>query len=150
MSNAEIHKMLLHTAHETSNDTLRKAGRAQRFCFVVRSFHCSWVSAALVSAEPQKQVQQITIRSGWGGLGNSQDVTVSIRRMPSGFQRDGKPIEPRLVQALVSSLEAPRIVSPEMENLGITESWLKAQVHLQKPESFAQATKTTAGQQAFL
>ena len=31
----------------------------------------------------------------------------------------------------------------------MTESWLKAQAHLQKPELFAQATKTTAGQQAF-
>lgn len=101
------------------------------------------------AAETPKQAQQITIRSGWGGLGNSQDVTISIRRTPSGFQRDGKPIEPRLVQALVSSMKAPRIASPEMDNLGITESWLKAQVHLQKPESFAQATKTTAGQQAF-
>ena len=66
-----------------------------------------------VSAETQKQVQQITIRSGWGGLGNSQDVTVAIRRTPSGFQRDGKPIEPKLVQALVSAMEAPRIASPK-------------------------------------
>ena len=35
-----------------------------------------------------------------------------------------------------------------MGNLGITVSWLKAQVRLQKPKSFAQATRTTAGQQA--
>ncbi len=45
-------------------------------------------------------------------------------------------------------MEAPRIVSPETANLGITESWLKAQVHIQKPESFAKATRTTVGQQA--
>ena len=30
-----------------------------------------------------------------------------------------------------------------------SESWLKTQAHLQEPEPFAQATKTTAGQQAF-
>jgi hypothetical protein len=99
-------------------------------------------------AQSQKQVQQITIRSGWGGLRNSQDATITIRRTPSGFRCDGKPVEPRLVQALVSAIEAPRILSPDAANLGITESWLKAQVHLQHPRSFSQATKTTAGQQA--
>jgi hypothetical protein len=101
-----------------------------------------------VFGESEKQVRQVTIRSGWGGLGNSQDVTVTIHRTQTGFQRDGKSVDPRLLQALVSAMETPRIASPEMGNLGITESWLKAQVRLQKPESFAHATKTTAGQHA--
>jgi hypothetical protein len=105
--------------------------------------------AAVAQAQTSHQVKTVTIRSGWGGLGSAQDLTVTIRRSQTGFVRDKKEVAPELVQALVSALEEPRVEKPNAINLGITEEWLKAQVGSQKPESFSQATKNTPGQLAF-
>ena len=117
--------------------------------------HVRWIGLSLLalavvaSAQNSQPVKTITIRSGWGGLGSAQDLTVTIRRTQTGFVRDKKEVVPELVQALVSALEESRIEKPSAINLGITWEWLKAQVGSQKPESFSQATKTTPGQLAF-
>ncbi|HWG18935.1 MAG TPA: WG repeat-containing protein [Terracidiphilus sp.] len=102
----------------------------------------------ILSAQPQKQVRQITIRSMWGGLGPHQDSTVFIQRDQAGYIRAGKPIDPRFVDALVSALQAPLIPKPDLANLGITQSWLNKEAGLQETRSYGQANATTPGQKA--
>jgi hypothetical protein len=114
----------------------------------------SWVSLILfvpvsvATAQARHEAKVITIRSGWGGLGASKDLTVQITRTPSGFKRDGKSVDAKLVEALVTAVDAPRIAKPNAANLGITPEWLNAQVDQQKPSAFSQASKTTPGQLA--
>lgn len=113
-----------------------------------------WVSLVLLAAvsvataQTVHEVKMITIRSGWGGLGGSKDLTVQIIHTPSGFTQDGKPIDAKLVKALVAAVDAPRIAKPDAANLGITPEWLNAQVNSQKPRAFSQASETTPGQLA--
>jgi hypothetical protein len=84
--------------------------------------------SASLPAQSDKKVQEIVIHSGWGGLGTPEDLTVTILATPDGFQRDGKPVKPALVKALVSAAEAPPISKPDLANLGITKTWLQAQL----------------------
>ena len=107
-----------------------------------------FAAVSVAPAQTVREVKMITIRSGWGGLGGSKDLTVQITRTPSGFKQGGKPIDAKLVQALVAAVDAPRIAKPNAANLGITSEWLNAQVNLQKPRAFSQASKTTPGQLA--
>ena len=106
------------------------------------------VYSSLASAQPDRAIRQITIRSGWGGLGTSQTFNIEIVRSSEGFRSDGTAVSPALVSALVSALEASRMAKPDMSNLGITQAWLKSQVLRQTPRSFSQATNTTPGQKA--
>ena len=116
--------------------------------FFLPLFLAALSTASFTVAQTSKEVRQVTIRSGWGGLGTPQDVTATIFREGTGFVRDRKPVAPSLIHALVNSLAAPRIAKPDVANLGIDEAWLKLQVSKQQPRSFAQATATTKGQQA--
>lgn len=100
------------------------------------------------AAQAKKDVRQISIKSHWGGLGPRQDATVTILREQNSYKRNGQTVDPGLVDALVASLEAPRISSPNLTNLRITQSWLKSQIAEQQPRSSAQATETTTGQHA--
>src|SRR5215468_7556975 len=100
------------------------------------------------ASQAKKDVRQISIKSHWGGLGPRQDATVTILREQNSYSRNGETVDPDLVDALVASLEAPRISSPDLTNLRITENWLKSQVAEQQPRSYAQATETTTGQHA--
>lgn len=106
------------------------------------------VYSTFAYAQPEKRIRQITIRSGWGGLGTPRNLNIEIVRSPDGFKSNGKMVSPTLVSALVSALEAPRIAKPDMANLGITQVWLKSQVGRQTPRAFSQATDTTPGQKA--
>ncbi len=45
------------------------------------------------SAIAQVRVREITIRSGWGGLGTPQDKTISIRAKNGTLVYDGKRVE---------------------------------------------------------
>ncbi len=76
--------------------------------------------------DAQKTVRQIEIKSHWGGLGTLQNVELLVRKEKGLFFLDGKRINEVLVEALVAALNEPAIVEPELENLGITPAWLKA------------------------
>lgn len=84
--------------------------------------------SASLFAQTDRKVQEIVIHSGWGGLGPHQDLTVTIKGTPDGFERDGKSVKPALVQTLVSAAEASAISKPDPVNLGITKSWLQSQL----------------------
>ena len=71
-----------------------------------------------------KTIREIQIISGWGGLGTPQNAKVTILCENGKYLRDGRPINAALVDAFLSSLNAPVIPKPQMENLGITSEWL--------------------------
>ncbi|WP_420238247.1 WG repeat-containing protein [Telmatobacter bradus] len=101
------------------------------------------LSFSTYTAQAQKQVREITIHSGWGGLETPQNATVTIHREQRGFQCDGKPVDAKLVQTVVTALGAPQITKPELANLGITHVWLKKQltaVEAEMPGSIPDAT----------
>lgn len=83
------------------------------------------LSVAMVSAQAPKNVQRIEIQSEWGGLDTSQNAQVVIHAEKDGFFRNGERIAPELVNALVAALDAAQIPKPDIENLGITQLWLK-------------------------
>ena len=83
------------------------------------------LSAAIIPAYAQKSVRQVEIHSGWGGLGTPRNADVVIHTEKAGFVCNGKPVAPALINALVAALETPRIPKPEIENLGLTQAWLK-------------------------
>jgi hypothetical protein len=107
-----------------------------------------FAAVSIATAQTVREVKTITIRSGWGGLGASKDMTVQIIHTPGGFSQGGKLIDGKLVQALVAAVDAPRVAKPNAANLGITTEWLNAQVNSLKPRAFSQASKTTPGQLA--
>jgi hypothetical protein len=93
-------------------------------------------------------VREIVIHCGWGGLGRPQNSTVTILATPNGFQQDGQPVKPALVQALVSAAEARPISTPDPVNLGITEQWLKSQLPLVERRMTWKIAQATARQKA--
>ncbi len=114
-----------------------------------------WIGLSLLAlstslpAQADKNVREIVIHSGWGGLGTPQALTVTILGTPDGFQRDGKPVKPALVQALVSAAEAPPISKPDPANLGITKSWLQSHLALVEDQMPGKMQDATARQKAF-
>jgi hypothetical protein len=71
---------------------------------------------------------------------------VTILGTPDGFQRDGKPVKPALVQALISAAEAPPISKPDPAHLGITKSWLQSQLALVEDQMPGKMQDATARQ----
>lgn len=114
-------------------------------CFAVISVIALGVSVPV--AKSQENIRQIEIHSGWGGLGTPQNTDVFIRSKDGTFIRDGKRVDAAQVHALVSALQAPRTLQPDMDNLGVTLAWLKEQVKSQRPRARTQALRTTAKQQ---
>jgi hypothetical protein len=105
------------------------------------------VSVLHCAAESQKNIRTVEIRSGWGGLGTSQNVIVLIERRDDKFVSNGKTVSPGLVQDLVDALSATTIANPDMTTLGIAPEWLKQNAASQHPRAWAQATATTENQQ---
>lgn len=111
----------------------------------------AWCLTSLSAQEP-KQVKQITIHSGWGGLmlpgSTPPRANVVITRGPGGYLNARAPVDPKLVRDLVNALEEPQMTKPDAANLGLGQEWLETQVGKQRPRAFSQATATTPGQQA--
>lgn len=115
-------------------------------------FWLPFVLAVSVSARfayvqgAQKDVRLIQIHTGWGGLGTPQNAVVSIQRKGAAFVCNGKAVNAPSVKGLVAALTAPTIAKPDINNLGVTPAWLKANAASQRPRARAQATETTANQ----
>jgi hypothetical protein len=106
------------------------------------------VFSSNLHAQGDKTVQEIVIRSGWGGLGTPEDLTTIITATPNGFQRDGQAVKPELVEALVSAAKVPSISEPDPGNLGITSSWLQSQLTLVEHRMAAKISAATVRQRA--
>jgi len=98
--------------------------------------------SAAHSALAQTTVDSIEIETGWGGLGSPQHAVVAIRGEKGSYYRGRERVDPAAVGALFHALHAPSIVSPEMNNLGVTATWLNA--HLQAVEKALQRQLTNA------
>ena len=118
------------------------AMKDRAFSATIHSFISLALIVAMFPAQAQKSVRQVEIHSGWGGLGRPSNAEVVIHAEKAGFVCDGKPISPAQINALVAALEAPRITKPEIENLGLTQEWLKhnlAHVENEMPGAFPNA-----------
>ena len=113
-----------------------------------------WIGISLLAlstslpSQTNKKVREVVIHSNWGGLGTPQRLTVTILGTPDGFQREGKPVKPALVQALVSAAEATPISKPDPANLGITKSWLQSQLTVVEDRMPGKMPDATARQKA--
>jgi hypothetical protein len=96
------------------------------------------------------RVREITIRSGWGGLGTPQDQTISIRLRNGRLVFNGKQVEPSKVDALLTALSAPKVPEPDPSNLGITPAWLDQQIADQKGRFRLEVAGATASQRVLL
>jgi hypothetical protein len=104
---------------------------------------CGWATA-------QVRVREITIRSGWGGLGAPQDQTISIRAKNGTLVCNGKRVDQSSVDALIAALRASAISDPHPSNLGITPAWLDEQIADQKGRFRLEVARATASQRALL
>ncbi len=98
----------------------------------------------------QSPVREISIRSGWGGLGTTQDQTILIRAKSGTFVSNGKRVDRSKVEALIAALNAPTIARPELFNLGATPAWLNEQIVDPKGRFRLEVARATASQRALL
>lgn len=117
-----------------------------RFAPILRSLLILALSLCASAVHAQKIVRQIEIHSGWGGLATPQNADVLIQRKNGAFVCNGKPVDATKVQALVTALEAPSIPQPEMNNLGLTPEWLKANTQLAEQKLPGRLSDATADQ----
>jgi hypothetical protein len=101
---------------------------------------------AAPAAQSPKAVHQIEIRSAWGGLGNPQNANIIIRNENGGFRYEGQRIDPSLVAALVSALDAPIVPKLDLANIGVTPAWLQANVAAAETKLAVQFSDASASQ----
>src|SRR5262249_38701860 len=105
---------------------------------------------ALRYAAAQVRVREITIHSGWGGLGTPGDETVSIRAKNGNLVHKRERVDQCKVDALIAALRTSIISAPDPLNLGITPRWLEEQIADQKGRFRLEVARATASQRALL
>jgi len=98
----------------------------------------------------QVRVSEITIRSGWGGLGAPQDEIISIQAMNGTLAYEGKRVDQSKADALIAALKALVISAPDPSNLGITPEWIDEQIADQKGRCRLEVARATATQRTRL
>jgi hypothetical protein len=79
------------------------------------------------SAGPCKQRawREITIESRWGGLGAAENLKLVIESRDGVIYLGKNAVNPKLAEALISSLSSPSLPAPTPRNLGVTSDWLE-------------------------
>jgi|SRR5712664_58104 len=72
----------------------------------------------------QPAVRNITIESGWGGLGDPAHLKVVLQDRGGEIYLGEEVIEPNRIETLLAALRAPALAAPLATNLGITRDWL--------------------------
>jgi hypothetical protein len=85
------------------------------------------LSLAALSAD-SPNIQQIEIKSRWGGLGVAPTTELVIRNEKGRYRLGSKQIDSALVEALSSALNEPQLAKPDIGNLGVTKAWLEEKV----------------------
>lgn len=101
-------------------------------------------------AAAQVPVREVTIRTGWGGLGGTRNKTISILGRNGKFTYNGKYVDQVKVKALIHALRAPAISAPDPTNLGVTPAWVAQQIADQKGRFRLEVAGATATQWALL
>lgn len=70
-------------------------------------------------------LREITIESKWAGLEAPQNLTLVVESRNGRNYLGKHVVDPKLVDALLSSLSSPSLSAPTLSNLGITEGRLE-------------------------
>ena len=79
---------------------------------------------ALTAADPA--IVRVEIRSSWGGLGMPQKTELVIENDKGDYHLGSTRIDSAVVESLQSSIQEAVQTKPSLDNLGMTEDWLKA------------------------
>lgn len=101
-------------------------------------------------AVAQVPVREISIRSGWGGLGTAQNEVTTIRAKNGVLTYDGKRVDRFKVGALIAALKSSPVSKPDPSNLGVTPAWLNEQIGDKKGRFQLESARGTANQRALL
>jgi hypothetical protein len=82
-------------------------------------------SFALTASCQQPAWREITIDSRWGGLGPSENLKLVLESRNGVIYLGKDAVNPKLVDALLSSLSSPSLPAPTLSNLGVTSNWLE-------------------------
>lgn len=73
------------------------------------------------------QIESIGIASKWSGLGRRQESVVVVSKKDGKyFAADGREVPGEFLTALERAIDAPEIMALNLDNLGITQTWLDA------------------------
>ena len=70
-------------------------------------------------------VRQISIKSGWGGLGTPQHTELLIQNDHGVYRLNGTEVDALAVNSFLTSVREPVIPKPSLANLGLTKPWLE-------------------------
>jgi hypothetical protein len=101
-------------------------------------------------AVAQVPVREISIRSGWGGLGTAQNEVTTIRAKNGVLTYDGKRVDRFKVGALIAALKSSPVSKPDPSNLGVTPAWLNEQIGDKKGRFQLESARGTANERALL
>jgi hypothetical protein len=71
-------------------------------------------------------VDRITIQSRHMSTAIDPEANVAILRKGKAFHQGHRSVDPRVIAALVSAVEEPAVVGPQLQNLGVTATSLKS------------------------
>ena len=86
--------------------------------------------APLPAIAQKTNIDQIVIRSTWGGLGKPDSSELTITHKGSGYSVAGRTINAQLIQDLIDAVNEPAVSKPDLGNLGITRDWLEKNAKL--------------------
>ena len=96
--------------------------RSRALVFVVTGLGV--VLLPMVGLGQKPPITQVTIDSGWNGLGAPANSGLVLEGRDGILYAGGRPIYPGQIKALVASVQAPTIPAPKAGNLGIDSAWL--------------------------
>lgn len=88
-----------------------------------------------------RSVQQIEIKSYWGGLGTPQNTELLIRKEDGIYRFGGKQVNATLVQSLGAAVQQPVVSAPSLQNLGLTKDWLASTAEKAAQNGYGMGTK---------
>lgn len=91
-----------------------------------------------VWAQISSNIRTIEIRSKWWGLGPTGESSIRIEQHKGKFRTKDKTVDGKLVEQLLHEIEAS-CVSPTLENLAITDTWLQLNSESALPERLRKA-----------
>jgi hypothetical protein len=82
------------------------------------------VLVAMAGLGQESPIRQVTIDSGWGGLGAPANSSLVLKGRDGILYAGDQPIDPGKIKALLASIQAPTIPAATAGNLGIDRAWL--------------------------
>jgi hypothetical protein len=93
--------------------------------YVVISTLALLLIVAGVAFASATEVRQISIHSGWGGLGTPHHTDLLIQNDHGLYRLNGAQVDALAVNMFLTSVREPVIPQPTLPNLGISKPWLE-------------------------